>query len=294
MTNNIVRLPEEIKQEFRVDTNGQITVSIRGAARLADIDHKALSYAFNTGGEENLSQLAKFLIEQGFKAGEITQWNQTGIPDIAIAFILEYYAYECREDRRKEQAKKFCRAFRAIGFRAWAQQQLGWQAESTLSLEDTITLANFASTTAQNAGVSKAIAETIKLDSIMQIAPQAKPLLQPQKQAITSAHPLPETAVTPTIIGQRLATKLGHPKISSRAINKKLLALGYQTSVTRIKKSTGKEVHDYYRPTEKTLNGNHGQLEMTSYQDGTGKNTKYQLRWFNTIVEILANNWEVK
>ena len=294
MNTNIVRLPEEIKQELQVDTNGQITVSVRGAARLADVDESSLRYALNIPAGTNLSQLSKFLTEQGFEGAGINQWNQTGIPDIAIAFILEYYAYECREDRRKEQAKKFCRAFRAIGFRAWAQQQLGWQAESTLSLEDTITLANFASTTAQKAGVSKALAETIKLDSIMQIAPQAKPLLQPQKQAITSAHPLTETAVTPTIVGQRLATTLGLPKISSRAVNKKLLALGYQTSVTRIKRTTGKEVHDYYRPTEKTLNGNYGQLEMTSYQDGTGKNTKYQLRWFNTIVEILANNWETE
>ncbi len=31
---------------------------------------------------------------------------------------------------------------------------------------------------------------------------------------------------------------------------------------------------------------------MTSYQDGTGKGTKYQLRWFNSIVDILAQNWE--
>ena len=224
----------------------------------------------------------------------MNNWSETGIPDIAIAFILEYYAYECREDRRKEQAKKFCRAFRAIGFRAWAQQQLGWQAESTLSLEDTIALANFASSTAQNAGVSKAIAESIKLDSVMQIAPEAKPLLLPQKEAIVSANPLKEQAVTPTVIGQRLAKKLGLEKISSRAINKKLLQLGYQISVTRIKRTTGKEVHDYYRPTDKTLNGNYGQLEMTSYQDGAGKNTKYQLRWFNAIVDILANNWEAE
>ena len=195
----------------------------------------------------------------------------------------------------------------ALRFGIWLSDEFGYMVEqwfeewatgkseeksSTLSLENTIALANFASLSAQNAGVSKALAESIKLDSIMQIAPEAKPLLLRQKNAIASNHPLKEQAVTPTVIGQRLAKKLGLAKISSRAVNKKLLQLGYQTSVTRIKKSTGKEVHDYYQPTDKTLNGNYGQLEMTSYKDGEGNNTKYQLRWFNAITDVLANNWE--
>lgn len=119
MNKNIVRLPEEIKQEFRVDSKGKITTSIRGAARLADVDERSIRKALKLGADLEASQLAEFLISQGINGADINNWNETGIPDIAIAFILEYYAYECREDRRKEQAKKFCRAFRAIGFRAW-------------------------------------------------------------------------------------------------------------------------------------------------------------------------------
>ena len=161
-----------------------------------------------------------------------------------------------------------------------------------LTLEETIALANFASETAQNAGVSKEVAESIKLDSVMQIAPEAKPLLLPQKNAIASAKPVKEQAVTPTVIGQRVAKRLGVSKVSSRSVNKKLLQLGYQVSVTKIKKSTGKEVHDYYKPTQKTIDGNYGQLEMSTYKDGEGKNTKYQLRWWNEIVDVLVNNWE--
>jgi len=251
-----------------------------------------LRYALNIDAGKNLSQLAKFLVQQGFEGAGINQWSQTGIPDLAIAFILEYYAYECREDRRKEQAKKFCRAFRAIGFRAWAQQQLGWQAESSLSLEQALLIADCGARSAENAGVDKYVSEQLKLEGLMKMFPKSQHLLKRQKDAIASNHPLKEQAVTPTIIGQRLAKKLGIAKISSRAVNKKLLQLGYQTSVTRIKKSTGKEVHDYYQPTDKTLNGNYGQLEMTSYKDGEGNNTKYQLRWFNAIADVLAHNWE--
>ena len=72
----------------------------------------------------------------------------------------------------------------------------------------------------------------------MQIAPEAKPLLLTQKEAIASANPLTEQAVTPTVIGQRLAKKLGLEKVSSRAINKKLLQLGYQIKETNADRET--------------------------------------------------------
>ena len=47
-----------------------------------------------------------------------------------------------------------------------------------------------------------------------------------------------------------------------------------------------------YKPTQKPIDGNYGQLEMSTYKDGEGKNTKYQLRWWNEIVDVLVNNWE--
>ena len=153
-----------------------------------------------------------------------------------------------------EEAKKVSLCFQAIGIRTWIQTELGWKQEQPqLTLEDIIALANFASSTAQNAGVSKALAESIKfsrsksheimrvsayqnsiiitkwrsalkctiitkaylvrhiasekqqlktspskvfryvfdllkLDSVMQIAPEAKPLLLPQKEAIAECR----------------------------------------------------------------------------------------------------------
>ncbi|VEP12086.1 conserved hypothetical protein [Hyella patelloides LEGE 07179] len=125
----------------------------------------------------------------------------------------------------------------------------------------------------------------------MQFLPEAEPLLLPQKKAIALSNPIPEKSLTPTEIGHIIAGRLGLPKISARAVNKKLLQLGYQVSVKRIKKSTGKEVHDYYQPTKKAIDGNYSQLEMATYKAGDGNSTKYQLRWFSPIVDLLINHW---
>ena len=283
----IFHLPEDIRQEFSIDEKGKAYASQSAIARLCGVSRQSINELL----EKILSGKALSESLNPFKGNDYSVSGK--IPDLVVAAIINHYAMYAR--KTTEEAKKVSLCFQAIGIRTWIQTELGWQQEKPqLSLEDMIALANFASSSAQNAGVSKAIAESIKLDSVMQIAPEAKPLLLPQKEAIASANPLKEQAVTPTVIGQRLAKKLGLEKVSSRAVNKKLLQLGYQISVTRIKKTTGKEVHDYYRPTDKTLSGNYGQLEMTSYKDGEGKNTKYQLRWFNAIVDILANNWEAE
>ena len=283
----IFHLPDDIHQEFSIDENGKAYASQSAIARLCGVTQQAINQLL----EKLATSKTPSESLQPFSGNDYMGTSK--IPDVVVAAIINHYAMYAR--KTTEEAKKVSLCFQAIGIRTWIQTELGWKQEQPqLTLEEIIALANFASSTAQNAGVSKALAESIKLDSVMQIAPEAKPLLQPQKEAIASANPLTEQAVTPTVIGQRLAKKLGVEKVSSRAVNKKLLQLGYQISVTRIKKTTGKEVHDYYRPTDKTLSGNYGQLEMTSYKDGEGNNTKYQLRWFNVIVDILANNWEAE
>jgi hypothetical protein len=120
----------QINFEFKIDTNGKAFVSIRGAARLADVDEKSLRYSFQ-GAEEKPSKLATSLIEQGFSGAEQNNWSESGIPDTALAVILEYYGYEAQERYRTELAKQCCRAFRAIGIRSWVQKELGWQPGTT-------------------------------------------------------------------------------------------------------------------------------------------------------------------
>ena len=293
LNQGLSHIPTEIKQEFRIDSQGKAVTSIRGAARLAGVDMESIAKALRLSDDLKPSQLAVFLMGNNFKGDDLKRWSQTGIPDTAIAFILEYYAYECQERYRKEQAKKFCRAFRAIGIRTWIQEELGWQQEkkSGLSLSEALDLADIGAASAINAGVDSDIVEQVKLDGLMKMFPESTPLLKPQKDAIAANKPVFEIPVTPTEIGKLTAEKLGLEKISARAINRKLLHLGYQISITRAK-SNGKEVHDYYQATEKGKD--YSQMQSSGYVNGGAQNTNYQLRWFSSIVSVLANNWEAE
>ena len=270
-------------------------------------------------GYINITKLAKAYQKHTGKRRDASEWlsnkrtkesinhlnSVTGIP---VTLLVEV-----KQGGKPENQGTFVHPKLALRFGIWLSDEFGYMVEqwfeewamakttshqakssSKLSIENAIALANFACESAQNAGVSTAIAESIKLDSVMQIAPEAKPLLLPQKKAIASSNPIPEKALTPTEIGHRLAEKLGLEKVSSRAVNKKLLFLGYQVSLTRIKKSTGKEVHDYYKPTQKAIDGNYAQLEMATYKTGEGNSTKYQLRWWSAIVDVLVDNWSEK
>lgn len=120
---------QAIQSEFRLDNEGRAYVSIRGAARLADIDAESIGKALRSA-DQKPSSLSEFLAEQGFRGADQTKWRNSGIPDTALALILEYYAYETQERYRSEQAKLCCRAFRAIGIRLWLQQSLNWNQRS--------------------------------------------------------------------------------------------------------------------------------------------------------------------
>lgn len=71
--------------------------------------------------------LAVFLVAQGFEGADLSEWAVTGIPDTALALILEYYAYEAQERYRSQQAKLCCRAFNSIGIRTWIQKSIEWE-----------------------------------------------------------------------------------------------------------------------------------------------------------------------
>ncbi len=265
-------------------------------------------------GYINITKLAKAYQQQTGKRRDASNWlsNQRTKESIkhlnSVTGIPVTELIQVRQGGNPENQGTFVHPKLALRFGIWLSDEFGYMVEEwfeewatgkirpqqpnqkiEITLENAIALANLAATSAQNAGVSTAIAESIKLDSLMAIAPEAELLLLPQKKAIASANPLPEKALSPTDLGVILGQRLGIAKISARAVNKKLFELGYQVSVKRVKKSTGKQVNDYYQATSK--GEAYSQLEMTAYPVKEGNSTKYQLRWFSPIIDVLVKNW---
>ncbi|GAX38927.1 hypothetical protein [Nodularia sp. NIES-3585] len=120
----ITQVIEQIQEEIKVDELGRGKASIRATARLAGVDHTAIINHLQSG-ELKPTKLAERLTRQGFDAGELLTWRTNGIPDIAIAIIFEYYAFDAGRYCTK-QAKLVCRAFNTIGVRAWMQDITGW------------------------------------------------------------------------------------------------------------------------------------------------------------------------
>ena len=121
----IVEIIEQIKQEIEVDGNGQAKASVRATARLAGVDDESIRKALKSSADLAPSKLAKELMLQGFQTADLTEWKTAGIPDVAIAIILEYYAFDAGRYSTK-QARLVCRSFNTIGIRAWIQDKLGW------------------------------------------------------------------------------------------------------------------------------------------------------------------------
>jgi len=98
---------QSIQTELKVNKQGKAFCSMRGAARLAGVDQSTLVHSLKTSDEINPSKLATMLINKGFEHDEI---NEIGITDIALAVILEYYAFHAGA-RCTQQAKNMLVAF---------------------------------------------------------------------------------------------------------------------------------------------------------------------------------------
>ena len=123
---NLDYIIHQIRSEIKVDsTTGKGTASIRATARLADVAISTMLDNFSKD-RKNPSKLAQKLIEEGFNP---LGFSVNGIPDIALASVLEYYAFDAGE-RCKPQAQLVYRAFSRIGVRAWMQDITGYQKPS--------------------------------------------------------------------------------------------------------------------------------------------------------------------
>ncbi|WP_341531502.1 hypothetical protein WKK05_36005 (plasmid) [Nostoc sp. UHCC 0302] len=120
----IAQIIEQIKEEIQVDSSGQGKASIRAAARLADVQDSSLRRAFLSAALEP-SALAQSIMQSGFDSAVLELWSEQGIPDMGLAAIIEYYAYDAGRYCKK-QARLVCKAFNRIGIRAWMQDIKGW------------------------------------------------------------------------------------------------------------------------------------------------------------------------
>ncbi len=122
----IVHISDDIKQELKIDSNGNAIITIRGAARIAGVSDTALRSNLKfKGANFSTSKMAEMLIEAGFKGANFSSFSKQGIPDKALAIILEYYSFEAKENCTQE-AQFAYRSFAAIGIRTWIQSELGY------------------------------------------------------------------------------------------------------------------------------------------------------------------------
>ncbi|WDD36511.1 hypothetical protein PQG02_35785 (plasmid) [Nostoc sp. UHCC 0926] len=182
----IAEIIKQISQEIEVDSNGHGKASIKATARLAGVDDESIRKALKSSADLVPSKLAKELMLQGFKATDLNEWRTNGIPDVAIAIILEYYAYEAGRYCTK-QARLVCRSFNTIGIWAWIQDKLGWTKPANPS-ETGMTQIQLLAALAQ------------------QLAEQEQHLLQQQQQQTEILHRLKAVEVEQ----DRVNTPCGH------------------------------------------------------------------------------------
>ncbi|MDF5717799.1 MAG: hypothetical protein PUP93_29025 [Rhizonema sp. NSF051] len=132
---SLAEVEESIKAEIDIDLEGKGFLSIRGTARLCDVDYGGLAETFRSSCGDKPSKLAKKLIAAKFKPWS---FSESGVPDLALIHILKYYAFEAGE-RVKPLAKQMCEVLIGVGARKWMQQIKGWEKQK--SSNDSVALA---------------------------------------------------------------------------------------------------------------------------------------------------------
>lgn len=125
---NLEKAIQDIQKEIRIDEETGIGyISLRGAARVVDVDPVTIRGLFKTSrslGSERESKFFTNLTRAGFQGGakELEE-----ITDLVLGCIIEYYAFEARTYRGQEQAFLAARAFMVIGIRQWMREVTGYE-----------------------------------------------------------------------------------------------------------------------------------------------------------------------
>lgn len=272
---DFLHIPEEIKEEFTVDSDGKAYLSQAALARLCDVTKQSLNELIQRIASGK--SLSKSL--QPFSGMDLTASGK-GISDIAAAAIINHYAMFSRH--KTARAKQVAIAFQAVGIRSWIQAELGWKQKQQGSgnyLEDIA----IAKTCLLNAGIENAVVQSWVIDQHIEQKGASK-VLENAKKLIAATSSIPELPLSPTELGVMLAEKQGLDKpISARKINQMLIDVGLQTATSRIGKSGKKKIE--YHLTETAKQQGLGQFQTTTKKsDGS---MVFQVRWFRKVLHYL-------
>jgi hypothetical protein len=104
----VITTPEDLFNLIANEAMPNGHLSIRGVARMADVQHTSI---VRDGAWSN-EKLAQALVPQGFQAGALVE---SGFPPVAVILVLEYFAYESKA--KAPGAKALMRAFGAFGLK---------------------------------------------------------------------------------------------------------------------------------------------------------------------------------
>ena len=122
----MVEVISGIRSHIKVDLEGKGSISVNGLAMLLGISHSLLSC------DRQPKKLAEMLGSKGFDSCD--REFKSGIPDIAVACIIEYYALHAQKP--SNNAKTLFSAFAAVGIRAWFQDVAGYEKPKPVSKLD--------------------------------------------------------------------------------------------------------------------------------------------------------------
>ncbi|MEA5595741.1 hypothetical protein [Rivularia sp. UHCC 0363] len=283
---------EQIKSEIEVDGQGRSKASIRATARLAGVDDESVRKVLFRAADLKPPKLAEILMSQGFKPADLNQWRTDGIPDMAIAIILEYYALDAGR-YCTEQAKLAYKAFATIGVRIWMQQIKGWQQPTSQPQEEV----NVQQPTAKE--ISEAIAcvfcfgtvdsnlvQGLIANQIGKAYPQLKAHMEAAKQLLPT--PVKDELLTATNLAKLYVERTGKQlsknntnQGNAKVMNEMLINFGLQVKNPSL--TAKKDGQPLYLPTE--LGKQHSKVIL---QEAIRNNkTIQQLRWFPSVLELI-------
>lgn len=123
LNSQLTEVLQGIRSEIKVDTDGKASITKYGITKLIGVSKD------NLIGDRMAKKLAEMLTELGFELGD--REFENGIPDIAVACIIKYYALYAQ--RTTENAKILLDAFSAVGIRTWFQEMVGYEKPKPVS-----------------------------------------------------------------------------------------------------------------------------------------------------------------